>query len=121
MLYQLSYASPNSLILLLPKDTKASAERGVQIERLSHAEALCNACQGISKRPVFSVFATQSAWGKPPCASARTSLSTSYSTRRISGTKSSSSKYEARGSPSYERLTLPVFTTVNPVILRMYD
>src|SRR5277367_7177549 len=28
------------------KDTKASSERGVQIERLSHAEAYCNALSG---------------------------------------------------------------------------
>jgi hypothetical protein len=43
MLYQLSYASPDSLYTPVSKDTKASAERGVQIERLTHAEALCNA------------------------------------------------------------------------------
>jgi hypothetical protein len=46
MLYQLSYASPDSLILLFSRDTKASPERGVQIERLPHAEPLCNALRG---------------------------------------------------------------------------
>ena len=43
MLYQLSYASPDSLILPFSKTPKHRVKEGVQIERLTHAETLCNA------------------------------------------------------------------------------
>src|SRR6476646_5816269 len=55
---------------------------------------------GIWNAPRLRMFATQSAWGRRQAASAFSSLSTSYSTRRISGLDPSSKRYEARRSPS---------------------
>jgi hypothetical protein len=43
MLYQLSYASPDSLILLLPKTPRRLQKEGYSNERLSHVKALRNA------------------------------------------------------------------------------
>ena len=43
------------------------------------------AAYGISGLALLSIFATQSAWGRPQTDRALNSLSTSYSTRRITG------------------------------------
>src|ERR1035437_3652357 len=77
--------------------------------------------EGISGRPLASILATQSACGNPHSASDLNSRSKSHSTLRMVGVRSSSNTYEARRSPSCDRLTLPAFTTVIPVTRRTND
>jgi hypothetical protein len=63
--------------------------------------------------PTRRVSASRTASGYPELRSSEASRSTSYSTRTISGFPASTSRYDARGSPSKGEPTLPLLATTS--------
>jgi hypothetical protein len=95
---------PNPVhVLLLPKTALPVITRWLKGSTARQANLILGrtgAAYGIWGLALASIFATQSAWGRPQTERALISLSTSYSTRRIDGWESSSKRYAARRSPS---------------------
>jgi len=78
----------------------------------STAKIVCAGYSGGTYFPASRIRDIHSACGNPERNSSFASLSTSYSTRRMLTRSPSITKYEARRSPSYDWLTLPLFATV---------